>query len=102
MIPLRDSTRSRSFPYVTVAIIILNLYVYFLQFTSTQGQLEQFILNYALIPVRFTEALQTSSLSGLLHYPLVTSTFLHGGWFHLISNMWTLAIFGDNVEDRLG
>lgn len=102
MIPLRDSTRSRSFPYVTVAIIILNLYVYFMQFTSTQGQLEQFILKYSLIPARFTDQLQTSLLSGLLHYPLVTSTFLHGGWFHVLFNMLYLWIFGDNIEDRLG
>jgi membrane associated rhomboid family serine protease len=102
MIPLRDSTRSRSFPYVTVAIIIINLYVYFLQFTSNQSGLEQIILNYALIPARFTEQLLTFSLSGLLHLPLVTSVFLHGGWFHVLFNMLYLWIFGDNIEDRLG
>lgn len=102
MIPLRDSTRSRSFPYVTIAIIVINLSIYFLQFTSAQAQLEQFILNYALIPARFIEQLNVSSLTGILHYPLVTSTFLHGGWFHVIFNMLYLWIFGDNIEDRLG
>jgi len=102
MIPLRDSTRSRSFPYVTIAIIIINLFVYFLQFTSNQSGLENIILNYALIPARFTEQLLTYPLTGFLHLPLVTSVFLHGGWFHVLFNMLYLWIFGDNIEDRLG
>ncbi|MDX9871547.1 MAG: rhomboid family intramembrane serine protease [Clostridia bacterium] len=102
MIPLRDSTRSCSFPYVTVAIIILNLYIYFVQFTSNPNALEQLIIHYALIPARFAEGLQAYSWAGFLHSPLVTATFLHGSWFHVLFNMLYLWIFGDNIEDRLG
>lgn len=102
MIPLRDSTRSRSFPYVTVILIAVNLYIYFVQFTSTQQGLEELIFNYALIPDRFTQLLQNYNLIGVLHLPLITSFFLHGSWFHVIFNMLYLWIFGDNIEDRLG
>lgn len=102
IIPLRDSTRSHSFPYVTVAIIILNLYIHFVQFTSSQNELNQLIINYALIPARFAQGLQEYSWAGLLHPQLITATFLHGGWFHVLFNMLYLWIFGDNIEDRLG
>lgn len=102
MIPLRDSTRSRSKPYVTIAIIIINLYIFFIQSLSSQAQLQGIITNYALVPAWFTEQFQELSWAGLFYPPLVTSTFLHGSWFHVLSNMLYLWIFGDNVEDRLG
>lgn len=102
MIPLRDSTRSGSFPFVTVALIILNIYVYLQQFFLTTPQLEQLLYYYALIPVFLTERFQASVLSALLYPPLVTSFFLHGSWFHVLFNMLYLWIFGDNIEDRLG
>lgn len=102
MIPLRDSTRSRTFPVVTVTLIVLNVLIFFRQTTLGQSGLGMFISQYALIPARFTEGFQLLSLAGLFHPQLVTSTFLHGSWVHLISNMLYLWIFGDNIEDRLG
>lgn len=102
MLPLRDSTRSHSFPYVTVILIIINIYIYFQQAISSQGELVLFISEYALIPSRFVEQLQDFSPLSLFHLPLITSFFLHGGWFHLLFNMLYLWIFGDNIEDRLG
>lgn len=102
MIPLRDSTRSRTYPVLTISIIILNLYIFLRQSMFSPYELEQFILNYALIPAHFIERIQDLSVFGLLYPPLVTSTFLHGSWFHVIFNMLYLWIFGDNIEDKLG
>jgi len=102
MIPLRDSTRSRSFPVITVSLIAINLYIYYLQDTSTQAELGRLIAQYALVPARFAGQLQANPLAALFHYPLVTSIFLHGSWFHVIFNMLYLWIFADNIEDRLG
>lgn len=102
MIPLRDSTRSRTFPVVTVTLIALNLLIYFRQSVLGQHGLIMFLSQYALIPARFTESIQSQFVAGLFHLPLVTAIFLHGSWFHVISNMLYLWIFGDNIEDRLG
>jgi hypothetical protein len=102
MIPLRDSTRSETYPFVTKAIIFLNV-VAFLWELSLGRNLSQAFSQYAIIPARYTHP----DASGFENpfaaaLPFVSSMFLHGGWLHLIGNMWTLWIFGDNVEDRLG
>lgn len=102
MIPLRDSTRSRSFPIITVLLIIVNLYIYFQQAAMMLVQEDLFLRQYALVPAFLTERLQSSFWSAVLYPPLVTSLFLHGGWFHVIFNMLYLWIFGDNIEDNLG
>ena len=102
MIPLRDSTRSRTFPVVTVTLIALNLLIYFRQSVLDQHGLIMFLSQYALIPAMFTESIQSQFVAGLFHLPLITAIFLHGSWFHVISNMLYLWIFGDNIEDKLG
>ncbi len=102
MIPLRDNTRSGSFPIITISLIILNLFIFFQQSISSPLESEQLILHYAFIPSVLTEKIQVLSLLGFLHLPLVTAIFLHGTWFHVIFNMLYLWIFGDNIEDRLG
>ncbi|QNB46300.1 rhomboid family intramembrane serine protease [Thermanaerosceptrum fracticalcis] len=102
MIPLRDSTRSRSFPLITICLIVINLYIYFVQATSSRVELQSIIVNYALIPAHLTERLQELSWTGILYPPLITSTFLHGSWFHVLFNMLYLWVFGDNIEDKLG
>jgi membrane associated rhomboid family serine protease len=89
MIPLRDTIPSSSFPLVNYAIIAANAAV-FLHETALGPRLDAFVYTYGLVPREFVPA------------ALVTSMFLHGGWFHLIGNMLYLFIFGDNVEDRLG
>lgn len=99
MIPLRDNIPSRTFPFVTIAIIIINTLV-FLYELSLGKQLDQLVRIYSIIPTQY--------ISGSAHYdlsrylPLFSSMFLHGGWLHLIGNMYFLWIFGDNVEDRVG
>jgi membrane associated rhomboid family serine protease len=99
MFPLKDTIRSRTFPYVNIAIIIINLLVFFYEF-SLGARIEPFIREYGLTPVRFFWGLQYNLSEAIV--PLFASMFLHGGWFHVLGNMWFLYIFGDNVEDRVG
>lgn len=97
MIPLRDENPSHSFPIITVLIIVLCSLVFFMEVSLPEKASDLFIQNYALYPgaVDFQGWLRT--------FPrLVTSMFLHGGWAHLIGNMWFLWIFGDNIEEFLG
>ena len=90
MIPLRDTQPSNSFPSVTLVIIVVNVLVFLFEWS-----LEPHYLNYFI--ARMASSRTRSSCSNLL-----TSMFLHGGWMHLIGNMWFLWIYGDNVEDVLG
>lgn len=102
MIPLRDSTHSRNFPLITVSLIALNLFIFLQQTMNTPYQMEYLILNYGFTPALLTERIASHSLLGFLYPPLLTATFLHGSWFHVLSNMLYLWIFGDNIEDKLG
>ncbi|MDD5544286.1 MAG: rhomboid family intramembrane serine protease [Acidobacteriia bacterium] len=99
MIPFRDNIPSRTFPFITVSLIIINSIVFLHELTLGR-QLNAFLFNYALIPARLADSFGQMDVLGLL--PLMTSMFLHAGWLHLIGNMWFLWIFGDNVEDYLG
>ena len=90
MIPLRDVIPSRTTPYITVTIIVLNALAWFLELSLPRDVLPLFLQVYGVVPAR----LQPSTL--------LTSMFLHGSWMHVIGNMWYLWIFGDNVEDRVG
>jgi membrane associated rhomboid family serine protease len=89
MIPLRDTVRSRSVPFVTYGLLITNVLVFLHQMSLGPGVVA-FVRTYGLVPRE------------LAPVTLVTSMFLHGGWLHLAGNMLYLHIFGDNVEDRLG
>jgi membrane associated rhomboid family serine protease len=90
MFPVSDVIPSRTVPFVTVGLIIVNALVFLYQLTLPPVQLERFVALYALIPAWFW-------------WPaLFTSQFLHSGWMHILWNMVYLWIFGDNVEDRLG
>ena len=102
MFPLRDTIPSRRAPLVLWLIVLLNAAAFVYELTLRGGALERLIERYGVVPARLE-----LTLSGLLaapasFLPLVTSQFLHGGWFHVIGNLWTLLIFGDNVEDRMG
>jgi len=96
MFPIRDTIRSRSFPIVNWVIIILNVIVFFFQANLPAGGMERFVNDFALIPAR-VDLSQPITL-----IPFFTHMWLHGSLFHIISNMWMLVIFGDNIEDRMG
>src|SRR5512146_2851698 len=96
MFPIRDTIRSRSLPVVNWLLILANLLIFLYELSLSPAQLDRFTLTFALVPSRLDLANPGTWL------PLFTHMFLHGGWFHIISNMWVLFIFGDNVEDRIG
>lgn len=103
MIPLRDTVRSRSFPILNLSIIALNTLVFLFEFSLSPRALERFIAVFGLVPARLHLANPWLLLDNPLPLmTLFTHMFLHGGWLHLISNMWILYIFGDNIEDRMG
>ena len=89
MLPIRDNISAKAFPLVTLVLIAANAAVFWHELTLGR-RLDGFIGAYALVPAR-------------PNWPdLVTSMFLHGGWTHVLGNVWTLWIFGDSVEHRLG
>ena len=102
MIPLRDTIPSKTFPYVTILLIISNGLVFL--FEMTLGEyLQDFISIFGVIPANYFDLYSQNSLGFVTRFfPFFTSIFLHGGWFHVIWNIWFLWIFGDNVEDHLG
>ncbi len=104
MIPLRDDIPARRAPVVTWTIIAVNVLVFVWQVSLPARELEQLLLVYGLVPQRYSDSALAQQIGFPRDYYLsfLTSTFLHGGWLHLIANMWSLWIFGDNVEDRMG
>lgn len=102
MVPLRDTVQSRSYPIVNTGIIALNVLVYLLE--MAQGdRLNQFILTYGLVPARYSvPQIAAYFTTEQQAFSFLSFMFLHGGFWHLLGNMWSLYIFGDNVEDRLG
>lgn len=104
MFPIRDTTPSKHFPAAVVAVIGLNVFAFFYQLWLNDRQLDFLVHFYGVLPARYTHPVWASrnGLSPLDLKPFITCMFLHGGWLHIIGNMWTLWIFGDNVEDRMG
>jgi membrane associated rhomboid family serine protease len=90
MIPLRDIIPSRSTPYITVTLIVMNAAAWAYELTMPDDVLPVYLQLYGVVPADFSAP------------TLVSSMFLHGSWSHFIGNMWYLWIFGDNVEDRMG
>src|SRR5262245_33803553 len=99
MLPIRDNIPSRQFPIMVVSIVFANFVIFFNELSLSHVALEDFLKVNAVVPERFMHA-NWSRMSS--YYPLITHQFLHGGVLHLVSNMWTLWIFGDNVEDVMG
>lgn len=104
MIPLKNLDPRKSVPVVTLALILANALVFFHQLSLPPKAAEAFIYHNGLVPARISAFLAGSGRlpAGPALLPLFTCMFLHGGWLHIIGNMWFLWIFGANVEDRLG
>jgi membrane associated rhomboid family serine protease len=97
VIPLRDINPTRSTPLLVYGLIFANVVVFLYEVSLSQFDLERLIFRYGVIPQALTTDFHFMSLGTPF-----THMFLHGGWVHLIGNMWFLYIFGDNVEDALG
>ena len=104
MFPIQDSVPSRSVPVVTRALILINAIVFFVELSLPQASVEQLFYLFGIVPARFTHPDWAAYVGFPVdsYWPFLTHQFLHGGWLHIIFNMWTLWIFGDNVEDRMG
>ncbi len=100
MLPLRDELPTRRIPVITIALIALNVLVFFLFFSlELRGEenLEAFLWTWGTIPWELTHHFGPRSALSLL-----TAMFLHGGFLHIGGNMLYLWIFGNNVEDEMG
>jgi membrane associated rhomboid family serine protease len=120
MIPLKDDAPRIGTPFITYTLVLVNVLVFLWslnwQFMPPEprpeiltllgvvpARLSVVLFNHGYVPWNLRDALALSYVPPLLAIlPYVTSMFLHGGWLHLIFNMWALWIFGDNVEDYLG
>lgn len=101
VLPVRDSVRKRRYPWLTLTFIALNVAVFLVE-ASSGPMAHRLIGLLAVVP---TDVLNPQVWAAEAGWPLVTlvsSTFLHGSWAHLLGNMLYLWIFGDNIEDLLG
>ncbi len=104
MFPIQDSVPRRCPPLMMWSIMAVNIFFFLLETRLDPHQLQKLFYIYGMVPARYTHP-EWAAWAGLAPgaiLPLFTSMFLHGGWLHIIGNMWTLWIFGDNVEDELG
>ena len=99
--PLYDTIPSRKRPYVLYALIILNAAIFLYELSLNDHQLLKLLYFYGLLPARYTVQRIREEM-GFSLIPWITHMFLHGGWAHILGNMWFLWIFGDNVEDVMG
>lgn len=118
MFPLKDTIPSSRRPVMTLSLIAANVAVFIYQLSLSRqtvivgrevwSALDVFVYQFAMVPARFTDGEFSTAMIrslGWAPFPLLTmgtSIFLHGGWMHVLSNMWALWIFGDNVEDEMG
>lgn len=105
MIPIRDDQPRYSTPYVNYFLIALNVLVFFYELsvrTQNPHALNVLIYEFGIVPRHFTYGLASPHLQLGAFLTILTSMFLHGGWLHIIGNMWVLWIFGDNIEDQVG
>ena len=104
MIPIRDTIPSKNIPVGTYMLILANSVVFVFELMIPEPMLEVFFYYFGIVPARYSHPEWASGVGLPIddYWPFVTSMFLHGGWLHIIGNMWTLWIFGDNVEDRMG
>ena len=103
MIPFRTTAPGANMPVVTMALIVTNIVVFLYQIGLDPRAEMRFLYTYALVPAVYTnpEIARHAGLNPLNFWPILTNTFMHGGWLHLIFNMWTLWLFGVAVEGRM-
>jgi membrane associated rhomboid family serine protease len=103
MFPIRDSVPQERTPTVVYALILINTLVFLYQLGLSPRAANEFAYVYGLVPDRYFYSDGTlASFPPFYYAPFITAAFLHGGWLHIIFNMWTLYIFGSTLEGRLG
>jgi len=101
MFPLKDNIPAKNFPYVNIGLIVINS-VFFIFQMSYGLEFDQLIFTLGFIPARFLAQQGENFLNPIGFLPVFSSMFMHANLIHLLSNMWMLWIFGDNVEDCMG
>ena len=106
LLPLKDLNRSSTTPHVNRWLLALNIIIFVVFWLSSQNilfdqRLAQDIIGTEMVPGKFV-MVPSEIIQGQRLYTLVTSMFMHVGWFHLLGNMLFLYIFGDNIEDAFG
>ena len=96
MFPLYDTVRSHTFPIINLTLVLANVLAFLYELQLDPSALESFIFTWGLIPAHLISDPSNTWTN------IFSSMFLHGGWFHIINNMWVLLIFGDNVEAGMG
>jgi len=104
LFPFIDTAPRARRPIVVLTLIALNTAVFLWMLTLSPRALNVVLIEYALIPARYTYPLlaRAVGLNPNDYWPLLTDAFLHGGWLHIIFNMWFLWIFGPAMEARFG
>lgn len=104
MFPMQTSVPSREIPLVTWLLVAANVLVFFFEAGLSREALEHIAHLLGIVPARFTHPEWAGRVGFPLdeYWPYLTSMFLHGSGFHLFANMWTLVVFGRNVEDQMG
>ncbi len=104
MIPWSTSVAVRTVPLLTWALIAANAAAFFLELSLPPRALEVFLHEWGVVPARYAHPdwARARGLDPGNLLPFFTSMFLHGGWGHILLNMWTLLIFGPAIEDRFG
>jgi membrane associated rhomboid family serine protease len=102
MLPLRDNVPTRTFPIVTIGIIVVNAIVWIWEVSGTSVETD--VIHYGYYPCKIQGDCIGPALRAEVPWyeNTFTSMFMHGGWEHIIFNMLFLWIFGNNVEDALG
>jgi membrane associated rhomboid family serine protease len=102
LFPLRDTIPSRRMPLVLWLIVLANGFAFAFELGLSAKNLGELVERFGIVPSRISLAPQALLETPGSYLVLLTSMFLHGGWLHVLGNLWTLLIFGDNVEDRMG
>jgi len=104
MIPLKDDNPTSKRPTVTYFLIGLCVVVFLMQLGSQSYRTGQLFYSYGLIPsvLMGHDQLPMDLYAVPAYMTIFSSMFMHGGWIHLIGNMWYMKIFADNIEDNLG
>ncbi len=104
MIPIRDTIPCIHRPYVTWALMSINISIFLLMQLMSEQTLNTFLYYFGMVAARYTypEWAQQAGFPDDHYFSFISSMFLHGGWLHIIMNMVFMWIFADNIEDRMG
>ena len=104
MFPIRDSVPTVQTPVIVYTLIAVNAVVFLYQNNLGPYDAGVFTYEYGLVPRRYFDVYWATrhGYAPTGYWPFLTAAFLHGGWLHIILNMWTLYIFGASMEGRLG